>query len=363
MMTMQLMGAFRIRCGETISFVGDVARTDIAARLARELTEDDRPIITMATTSDTGQTVVATPQSGCITHQATVPDDTTLLVPVVEIREGGTRDAWQVMPDVLSLLPAVWPASLRVVPFINAVQTPSVSAGVPALNPARQIADRLLLSTQVDSVVIGSVQRDVLVIEVWGRVAAVVLAAGAASRYGRLKQLVAWEGGTLLGHVVDTALASPARPVVVVLGNQAEACCVALEGRPVETVVNRRWTQGQSTSLRVGLAALPKNISATLILLGDQPRVTPATLAALIERYRTTLAPVIWPELAGRRGNPVLFDRALFPELLRLTGDIGGRPVLEAHAAEAERVPVSDPGILLDIDTPGDYQAHMQGFE
>jgi molybdenum cofactor cytidylyltransferase len=156
--------------------------------------------------------------------------------------------------------------------------------------------------------------------------------------------------------VADAALASQASPVVVVLGHQAGACQATLGDRPVTVVVNPDWAQGQSTSVRAGLAALPPNVSAALFLLVDQPHITPAVINALIERHRVTLAPVVWPEHNGRRGNPVLFDRALFPQLARLSGDTGGRPVLQAHAGQAERVPVSDPGVLFDIDTPDDYQ-------
>ncbi|MGQ9502624.1 MAG: nucleotidyltransferase family protein [Anaerolineae bacterium] len=191
-------------------------------------------------------------------------------------------------------------------------------------------------------------------------VAAVVLAAGGATRFGKLKQLLPWESGTLLTQVVDTALASSARPVVVVLGAQAEACRAALGERPVQIVVNPAWAQGQSTSVQAALAALPPHVDAVLFLLADQPTVQGSTLEQLIIRYRATRAPLAWPEWHGRRGNPVLFDRRLFPELMALRGDVGGRIVLQAHAAEAERVPVSDAGILIDIDTPDDYHKIRQ---
>jgi molybdenum cofactor cytidylyltransferase len=151
-------------------------------------------------------------------------------------------------------------------------------------------------------------------------------------------------------------MASQAGPVVVVLGYQADVCRAALGDRPVTTVYNADWAQGQSSSVKAGLAALPVNIGAALFLLADQPGVTPAVVDALIARHRSTLAPVVWPEYEGRRGNPVLFDRVAFPDLLRLSGDIGGRPVLHAYADRAERVAVADPGILSDIDTPGDYE-------
>jgi molybdenum cofactor cytidylyltransferase len=158
---------------------------------------------------------------------------------------------------------------------------------------------------------------------------------------------------------VDVALASQADPVVVVLGHQADACQAALGDRPVQVVINPDWVQGQSSSVKAGLAVLPPNLSAVLFLLADQPGVTPAVVNALIARHRTTLAPVVWPEYKEQRGNPVLFDRVTFPELMSLSGDTGGRPVLRAHAEHAERVPVSDPGVLFDIDTPGDYVESM----
>ncbi|PWH16404.1 MAG: hypothetical protein DDG58_09595 [Ardenticatenia bacterium] len=191
-------------------------------------------------------------------------------------------------------------------------------------------------------------------------VAAVVLAAGGATRFGKLKQLLPWEGGTLLTRVVDTALASSARPVVVVLGAQAEACRVALGERPVQVVINPAWAEGQSTSVQAALVTLPPHVDAALFLLADQPAVQSDTLEQLIARYRATRAPLVWPEWHGQRGNPVLFDRRLFPELRALHGDVGGRVVLQAHAAEAERVPVSDAGILIDIDTPDDYDKVRQ---
>jgi molybdenum cofactor cytidylyltransferase len=126
-------------------------------------------------------------------------------------------------------------------------------------------------------------------------------------------------------------------------------------GRPVQVVVNPEWAQGQSTSVRAGLAALPADVSGALFPLVDQPGVTPDLINALIERHQATLAPVVWPEYQGRRGNPVLFDRDVFHHLVRLRGDTGGRPVLQAYARHAERVPAPDPGVLFDIDTPDDY--------
>ena len=185
-------------------------------------------------------------------------------------------------------------------------------------------------------------------------VAAIVLAAGASRRFGASKQLWPWGTGTMLTAVVDTALASTARPVVVVLGHRAADCQVALGDRFVTVVINSAWEEGQSTSVRAGLSALPDDVSAALFLLADQPAIRVDTVEAVIRCYQVTRAPVVWPEVDGRRGNPVLFDRSLFGELQALRGDVGGRPVLEAHRARAARVAVTDRAILLDIDTPAD---------
>jgi molybdenum cofactor cytidylyltransferase len=308
-------------------------------------------------------------------HEPVVPQSTTLLVPVVGIdvlgrplidthvhraervaELAGVRPGSEVTPDIVAAVlthPAGglkgWPPGARVVALLNKVES------ARQLVAARELAERLLACGMIDAVAVGAVQRREPVSEAWGRVAAVILAAGGASRFGAPKQLLPWQGGTLLSQVADAALASGADPVIVVLGHQADACRAALGNRPVKLIMNPDWEQGQSTSVRAGLDALPDNIAAAVFPLADQPAISPATIDALITRHRATLAPVVWPEYHGQRGNPVLFDRTVFPQLSRLTGDTGGRAVLQAYAAQIERVPLSDPGILFDIDTPEDY--------
>jgi molybdenum cofactor cytidylyltransferase len=98
-------------------------------------------------------------------------------------------------------------------------------------------------------------------------------------------------------------------------------------------------------------------VSAVLFLLADQPGVSPELLSALIQRYRETLAPVVAPRYRGQRGNPVLFDQAVFPEFARLSGDIGARPIIQAHAAEIAWVEWPTAEITQDIDVAGDYHA------
>jgi len=193
------------------------------------------------------------------------------------------------------------------------------------------------------------------VLEVQGRTAAVILAAGGSSRFGSPKQLARWENQTFIERVADVALASAANPVIVVLGAEVSGSRAALGDRPVQVVVNEAWAQGQSASMKAGLAALPPGISSVVFLLVDLPGVDAAVINSLIQRHRQTLAPLVWPEFAGQRGNPVLFDRRLFPELGRISGDTGGRPLLQAYRNQADRVAVSNRAILQDIDRPEDW--------
>ncbi len=240
------------------------------------------------------------------------------------------------------------PAQARVVPLLNKVDE---QFGKDGLKGARDIAYKLLRCGQVDSVVIGSMRRaEAPVAEVHSRVAAVILAAGGSARFGSPKQLARWRGKTFIEQAVDTALASSARPVVVVLGAEVERCRAALADRPVEVVVNDTWMQGQSTSMQAGLAALPANIGGAVFFLVDLPGVAPNLIDRLLQRHRETLAPLVWPEFAGRRGNPILFDRSLFSELRQVRGDTGGKPVLLRYQDRAERVVVSDESILQDFD-------------
>ena len=329
-------------------------------------------------------------------HEPVVPSTTTVVVPVVGLDVLGRplTDESVHRPELVAKLCGVGthtdvtaevvasvlahpqgglkgvPPGARVVPLVNKIDGGRTIGSPESLAQARVLADRLLDCCHIDHVVLGSLRpagragehplasSSDPVLEVRTRVAAVILAAGGASRYGQLKQLLPWGTGTLLSQVVDTVLASKARPVVVVLGNQAQACLQAMGDRPVEIVVNELWSQGQSTSVRAGLATLPDNVSAAMFPLADAPMLTVATIDALIERYWRTFAPVVWPEHEGKRGNPVLFDRALFSQLNQLTEDTGGRSVLKSYSDQAERVSVPDVGILKDIDTPQDYEAY-----
>lgn len=184
----------------------------------------------------------------------------------------------------------------------------------------------------------------------------IVLAAGRSARLGRPKQLLPLGGRPLLAHTLDHAAASGLDEVILVLGHEAATIAGEVGDHGQRTVVNPAYADGQSTSLRAGLAALSPQTEAALFLLGDQPTVTPEVIDALLAAYQENSAPIVAPLYGGRRGNPLLFDRLLFAELEQVSGDEGARSIVRAHDAEVLLVPM--PGIAPppDVDTEADYQ-------
>lgn len=187
--------------------------------------------------------------------------------------------------------------------------------------------------------------------------AAVILAAGLSRRAGAgNKLLFNLAGKPLLRHAVDCALASRARPVVVVLGHQAERVARLLEGLPVRIATNPDPGAGMAGSLATGIATIAEAVPAAFILLGDMPHIRPATLDRLADALEA--APecnIALPLYRGQRGHPVLWRGCHFPGLLRLTGDRGGRELLACAGDALLEVAVDDPGVLADYDRPEDF--------
>jgi len=188
-------------------------------------------------------------------------------------------------------------------------------------------------------------------------VAAVVLAAGRGSRMGSQKLLLPVAGRPLVQWSVDAALASHVQETVVVVGHEAAAVAAALGDRPVRILTNEAFEAGMSTSLQAGIAAVRARCEAIVVLLADQPFVSAGLIDLLIERYSATGALVVRPEVEGRQTHPVLLDAALFPELLLEEGDVGGRTVVARHLDEACLVSLADARLVMDIDTPEEYEA------
>jgi molybdenum cofactor cytidylyltransferase len=209
--------------------------------------------------------------------------------------------------------------------------------------------------------------------------AAIILAAGSSSRMGggRHKLLLPLDDRPVLAHVIDAATASQARPILIVLGHQIDQ--VRTHIKPYAThhditlIENANYLQGMSTSLRMGVQMLLSNnyetastsyqVDSALIMLGDQPLITPRVIDMLITAYRTAGRFIVAPLYKGKRGSPVLFDENLFPELIEVTGDEGGRAVLERHRQEVEFVEMGDVLANYDVDTWEAYQQVLEVWE
>jgi len=194
-------------------------------------------------------------------------------------------------------------------------------------------------------------------------IAAIILAAGQSSRMGQHKLLLPLREKPVLLHVVDHALAAGFDEALIVVGYHADDVRRLLAERPVQIVENPDYAQGQSTSVRAGIAALAPAVEAAIILLGDQPLVDATTLKLLLEAWQHTTRPIVAPFYHGQRGNPVLFARTLFQELLSVTGDQGGREVLQRHAHEIAPVHLDNAEAAQDIDTWQEYQALLKWLE
>jgi len=192
---------------------------------------------------------------------------------------------------------------------------------------------------------------------VGSRTSAIILAAGSSTRMGAAKQLLRLDGRPLLQHVLDNVRASDVREIIVVLGASAEVIRGEINARNARVVLNENYREGMGTSLKAGLSAVHSEAEAALIILADQPFVRPETLNRLITEHVRSKAQIVIPLYRGFRGNPVLLDRAVFPEVMALGGDIGCRAIFGDHLAGIVKVSVDDVGILLDIDRKSDFEA------
>ena len=186
------------------------------------------------------------------------------------------------------------------------------------------------------------------------RIAAVVLAAGRSTRMGGPNKLLAEIGRRPLVRIaVEEALASRAQPVIVVTGHQREEIETALAGLPVRFVHNPDFADGLGTSVKAGIAAVPADADGAIVCLGDMPQVD----ASLIDRLIAAFDPdrgalVVMPTFEGRRGNPVLWSRRFFPDLMAIEGDVGARHLIGRYSEAVVEVPLDGNAALVDVDTP-----------
>ena len=278
------------------------------------------------------------------------------LIRVLEHPEGGLKNI---------------PAGARKVALLNQAETPELQAFAHGMAQP-------LLSTY-HSVVISNLKEE-KIFAVHEPIAGIVLAAGESARFGQPKQLLDWYGQPFVRAVAQNALDAGLSPVVVVTGANAEQVGAAVMGLDVKVVRNDEWKSGQGSSIKVGVLSLiqplpqiPQQISlddaensygrfevgGAIFLLADQPQITTSVIRALVEKHAEELYPIVAPMVLDRRANPVLFDQATFPDLTTLEGDVGGRAIFHKH--RVEYLPWHDDSLLLDVDTPEQYQRLISG--
>jgi molybdenum cofactor cytidylyltransferase len=182
----------------------------------------------------------------------------------------------------------------------------------------------------------------------------ILLAAGESRRMGYPKPLLKIGDETFVARLAGAMLTVVAR-LTIVVGAHEDRVRPAIPTDPhIKVVDNTDWVRGQLSSIKAGIRALPPDASAALIHLTDHPTVKAATFAAVVDAYGQSGKPIVIARHDGHRGHPVLFDRAMFAELLDAPEDQGARVVVNADASRVVYIEVDDPGILLDLDTPDD---------
>lgn len=190
---------------------------------------------------------------------------------------------------------------------------------------------------------------------------AVILAAGASTRMHQPKQLLPVAGKSLLRHITDIVLASPAWPVVVVLGAQADVIRPEISRLPVLVVENPDWAEGLAASIRAGIRVVDSfslSLEAALLVLCDQPELSTGILTRLAGEHQRTGKSIVAARYDNHPGPPVLFARRHFHELLELRGPGGARPLFTRHADALATLEF--PTLAADLDTPADYHAFLR---
>jgi len=313
-------------------------------------------------------------------HEPVVPDETTLLVPMVGIDalNGRLQDVahrpelvQQLLGDVgytLALDESLTveeiaalithpqggmknaPEQARIIPLINKVETKQ------QLSAARQISRIVLHEPKIERVVIGAMKQDQPVKEIYKRVTAVVLAAGEAKRMGETKQLLPWGDTTVLGQTLRNLKQSAVHEILVVSGHEAEAIDAVVNEEGVIVIHNPDYATGEMlSSLKTPVRQLrPQN--AVLVVLADQPMVEPQSIDKLLQAYWQGKGKLIAPAYDGQRGNPVLIDSDYYDELLALPLEAAPRDLLKRHERELYLVAIDSDSVLRDLDRLEDYQ-------
>lgn len=193
-------------------------------------------------------------------------------------------------------------------------------------------------------------------------VAAVVLGAGFSRRMGSPKLLLPWEDTTVIGAIVRTLHAAEVQPVVVVAGASHAEIAGSLVGQPVQVVANPRYQEDSMLlSLHCGLACLPQEVPAALVVLGDQPQLSIEVIRLILDAYTRSGSPLVVPSYRMRRGHPWLIDRSLWGEIMGLPAEETMRSFMHNRAASIHYVETEFESVIQDLDTPEDYARFRPG--
>lgn len=312
-------------------------------------------------------------------HEPVIPPETSLVVPVAALSVLGqpldeshvynaqaiderygfgigsrVKSPWvaQVLRDEQLGLRGV-PEQARVMAFLN--QTPA--SGFMRLR-ARLIAHFILRVPRIQGVVLGSARATEPVHEVQRHIGAVVLAAGMSKRMGQPKMLLPWEGRrTIIEHILHQLHLSRLTNITVVTGYRAGEVTARVTPLNANVAFNEDFETGEMlSSLKAGLRAMPPHISAALVVLGDQPRIQPRVINQVLLAYAEGGQGIVAPSYQMRRGHPILIDRRYWPEILALPADGAPRDFINAHQEQITYVNVDTDSVLVDVDTPEDYQ-------
>jgi molybdenum cofactor cytidylyltransferase len=310
-------------------------------------------------------------------HEPVIPASATLVVPVAGLDAlGAPLDAAHVYgADVITGQTGHRPGA-PVTPALMAAVLGSPAMGLKGMPPgaraavllnkaadanrvdARTIARTLLGGPSISRVVISAaVDASSPALEVRRRVPAVVLAAGESKRMGQPKLLLPWgDGSTIIRRVCETVLTADLVDTVVVTGARRGAVEAELADLPLRLVHNPQYAEGEMlSSVLAGLDALHADDAACLVVLGDQPALGPGIIHRLLDAYAGGAGRIVAPEYMGRRGHPVLIDRAYWGALRALPPGGAPRDVLRAHPDDVATIPVDAEAVIFDIDTPEDY--------
>jgi len=191
---------------------------------------------------------------------------------------------------------------------------------------------------------------------VWNSLGAIVLAAGQSKRMGQPKLIMPWGQTTVIGQVVQTLSGCGLSEIVVVAGKERDQIKDSLRGSSIRLIFNPTFDQSEMlTSLQIGLAALPDNINAALVVLGDQPFIEPGVVKQVVQAWVESGAMIIAPSYQHRRGHPWLVSREFWPEIQSIPPLETPRDFLNRHSGQIQYIEVSTNTIFKDLDTPEDY--------